>query len=193
MKKVLSSLAFVAFTAVFGQVAITSDTTTTPKATLDVQALGATGVTDGVLIPRMTYAAATAMNGTAVESTMVWLTDGDGTCGKGFYYYDATATDWEPVKSCGGSSNTKTIKRLSAITVSDWDNNQYALVHTTSAGIELPDPATNKDRIIAVSNQYSTTVNYVLNSPANNSALFAGKGHILMSDGTNWYTIGGSY
>ncbi|MCK0204974.1 hypothetical protein [Ornithobacterium rhinotracheale] len=89
---------------------------------------------------------------------------------------------------------TGTINKVEHITPELFKTN-FALIQTTTATIDLPDPADYKDRIIAVNNQAMTTLNYAGGkaSPKSNSTLDAGKGHILMSDGKSWYVIGGSY
>ncbi|MCK0204175.1 hypothetical protein ACT4R9_07075 [Ornithobacterium rhinotracheale] len=92
---------------------------------------------------------------------------------------------------------TGTINKVQQITPDEFgpaDNRKYfALIQTGKKAIQLPPAAENANRIISVNNQSGTQVNYASPGPKNASTLQAGKGHILMSDGANWYIIGGSY
>lgn len=84
------------------------------------------------------------------------------------------------------------IRSVNHITTAEWDNNQFALIQTGQNQIQLP-PAntTNKNRIIAVHNDTSSGLNYASPSPNRNSMVQAGKGQLLMCDGSKWVVIGG--
>lgn len=119
--------------------------------------------------------------GTAVGQTMVW-----------------NGTAWEvKAPEAGGTLQAltgKIVKRAS-INAADWKTEGiFALVQTSNDTINLPNPADFENKIISVNNQYTNSINYNgTHSPANKSTLEAGHGHILMSDGTNWFVLGGSY
>ncbi|MCK0206348.1 hypothetical protein [Ornithobacterium rhinotracheale] len=175
-----------------------------PKATLEISVSKeneSTNTKEGILIPRVTAVRAKQMGEDVTESTMVFIKSGKAepsttiseVNGKGFYYFDTASKKWRGV----GRLNTITgnIRKVSAITKEEWEQpNTFALVQTTNAAVQLPDPANYINRIISVNNQYTNKINYAPTySPANASTLTAGKGHILMSDGEEWYIIGGSY
>ncbi|MDY3351406.1 hypothetical protein PG357_05330 [Riemerella anatipestifer] len=184
--------------------------TSEPNATLEIQISNTnkTGTTkEGILIPSVTAVRAKAMGEGVAESTLVYITDGTGEAnttisnvsGKGFYYYDATDKKWQKI---GGNSNgatlntiTGNIREVTSITPEEWAKpNTFALVQTSGDQIKLPAPSSYTNKIISVNNQYNSQVTYFnTNKPVGASTLFSGKGHILMSDGTNWYIIGGSY
>ncbi|MCO7319270.1 hypothetical protein OKE80_08120 [Riemerella anatipestifer] len=181
-----------------------------PNATLEIQISDAnkSGSTkEGILIPNVTAARAKAMGEGVAESTLVYITDGTGEAnttisnvsGKGFYYYDATDKKWQKVvgNSNGVTLNTITgnIREVTSITPEEWAKpNTFALVQTSGDQIKLPDPSSYTNKIISVNNQYNNSVSYFnTNKPKNSSSLDSGKGHLLMSDGTTWYIIGGSY
>lgn len=120
--------------------------------------------------------------GLEVGATMVW----DG-------------TKWvaqKPAEPATTTLQALTGKIYSApsITAEQWETDGiFAFVQTSTETIKLPSPANFKNRIISVNNQAKTLLNYASPAPLNNSTLQGGKGHLLMSDGTNWYVIGGSY
>lgn len=212
-RKVINLAVFAAVglsTSVFGQQEKTEGAvgvnTDTPHATLEVKTFDENGSSvEGVLIPRVTSERAEKMGENVANATLVFITN--DTAGakttslidsKGFYYFDAIDKKWQKV---GGSSSAATLNTITGnireddnIDLADWDvPGTFALITTTTNGIDLPNPANYKNKIIAVNNQAASTVNYTTNPPKNNSSIYSGKGHLLMSDGKNWYVIGGSY
>lgn len=59
----------------------------------------ATGVSYGMLIPRMTWANRPTGLTATEDGLIIYSTDGDGTNGIGFYYYDGTAGSWKKMFS----------------------------------------------------------------------------------------------
>ncbi|MBV7440889.1 hypothetical protein KRX57_05605 [Weeksellaceae bacterium TAE3-ERU29] len=202
----LSTMLFLGLGAmVSAQVGINEDA---PKATLDVTAKTATGNDlEGILIPRVTTQKAEDMgaNNQIQESTLIYISDDTAAStdtytaevdAKGFYYF--ADNKWNKVGGGASGASLETItggiRVVDAITLTEWAKpNTFALVQTTDADIKLPAPSAYKNKIISVNNQYTTTVNYTNPAPVNKSSLYSGFGHLLMSDGTNWYIIGGSY
>ncbi|MDY3521466.1 hypothetical protein D1J36_007805 [Riemerella anatipestifer] len=186
-----------------------------PQATLEIKpntanSLSTASTVEGVLIPRVSRLRAANMGSGVAESTLLYISSvADGTASgttanvdaTGFYFFKGGV--W--VKLGAGASSTTGGTTLQSITggirVVDQANSTewavpgtFCLVQTTTATINLPNPSGYTNKIIAVNNQAGTKLDYSgTNSPANNSTIDAGKGHILMSDGANWYVIGGSY
>lgn len=98
---------------------------------------------------------------------------------------------------------TGTAKVVADIDVSTWGapGDVFLCVTTTTAAIDLPNPAQYAGKIIAVNNQANASAGYITNAPKNRSSLYPGHGHLLMSVGVQnggsttygWYIIGGSY
>lgn len=210
MKKIILSMGIVisgmAMAQYDGRVGIT---TTTPMATLDIKANGASKL-NGILIPRVTKAQAEAMGiGTGTnklqESTMAYISD--ATAGattkytskvdaKGFYYFDGT--EW--VKVGGGASATGgvaflgpvkgNIRTVANILSSEWTATDFTvMVSDGSVNIQLPEPTKNTGRIISVRNLTSTGKSFTANSPINNTTIGGNRGMLLQSNGTSWYVI----
>lgn len=111
---------------------------------------------------------------------------------------------WEdaPAAAAAATLNniTGTAKIVADIDVATWGNpgEVFLCVTTTTAAVDLPNPAQYAGKIIAVNNQANHNVGYITNAPQNRSSLFPGHGHLLMSvqmqgGGYGWYIIGGSY
>lgn len=66
------------------------------KSILEIQGTGL-----GMLIPRMTWANRPAGLGASQDGLVIYSTDGDGTNGKGFYYYDGSA--WQKLFAVSGN------------------------------------------------------------------------------------------
>jgi hypothetical protein len=82
--------------------------TANPKTTLQVNAIndkGAVTGTDGILVPRVN---ALAVNGTE-DGQLVYLIADASTFKKGFHFWNATTTAWEPIAGPNiTASNTNT-------------------------------------------------------------------------------------
>lgn len=218
MKKIIlsmgiafSGMAMAQTTGHEGRVGIT---TTTPMATLDIAANGASKL-NGILIPRVTKAQAEAMGGGTgtdklQESTMAYISD--ATAGatttytskvdaKGFYYFNGT--EWVKVGG-GASSSTSTstflgpvtgnIRTVSGMTADMWTATDFAISIPNGAPASFQFPAPGGDnigRIVAVRNNQGGLVTFTANAPLNNGAINNNRGMLVMSDGTKWYVIGG--
>ncbi|MBI5219344.1 MAG: hypothetical protein HY958_10485, partial [Bacteroidia bacterium] len=81
------------------------------KALLDVKAAATGGL--GMLIPRMTWANRPAGLLAAQDGLIIYSTDGDGTNGAGFYYWDGVGLVWKKVGTgiLGGSGTTNYLAR----------------------------------------------------------------------------------
>lgn len=137
---------------------------------------------DGTDASPYTLGLPTTGAGLEVGSTMTW----DG-------------TKWVAQKPAAPAATTLgaltgKIHIAPSITAGQWKTDGiFAFVQTSTETIKLPSPADFENKIISVNNQAKTLLNYAAPAPLNNSTLQGGKGHLLMSDGTNWYVIGGSY
>lgn len=223
MKKIILSMGIafsgIAMAQTTGHEGRVGITTTTPMATLDIEANGASKL-NGILIPRVTKADAEAMGqntgGLATdalkESTMVYISD--ATAGatttytskvdaKGFYYFNGT--EWVKVGSGAATSSTSTflgpvtgnIREVAVPITADFLlATDFAIIATSggSKTIELPSAANHTNRIISINNQSGGDIVFNgSNPPLNASKLAPGYGHLLMSNGTRWYVIGGLY
>lgn len=90
---------------------------------------------------------------------------------------------------------TGKIHKAPSITAGQWKTDGiFLFIQTSNDTIKLPNPADFTNKIISVNNAAGQGLNYAGEySPHHTSTLDGGKGHILMSDGTDWYVIGGSY
>lgn len=182
-----------------------------PKATLEIDSYKADGTTkEGILIPRLAKQVVAQMKAlNPEESTLVYVTDEVATAdaadfvgtGKGFYFYDAATSKWTKLGAGESSSVTETgaivrnIKSVDGtIPSTSWGESDFTVVGTGSNGsVTLPDPSgTNTGRIISFRNQSTSQRNYAGSfQPKNNTTINSGRGHLLQSDGTAWYVIGG--
>ncbi|MCK0204231.1 hypothetical protein [Ornithobacterium rhinotracheale] len=210
MKKTMLSLgvfALVGLSTVYGQSTLTS---TTPSEPLQDHAVGvntdkpyATLDVDGNARVRVTREA----NLERATVNQILVVDKDGNIHR-IPISDATLKDLvKDTPAAGGGTSPSTpggvtlntitgnIRVVNSITESEWEkNNTFALVQTSEDQIRLPKASNYTNRIIAVNNQYNNQLTYFnTNKPKNASAIDSGKGHLLMSDGINWYIIGGSY
>ncbi|AFL96803.1 hypothetical protein [Ornithobacterium rhinotracheale] len=220
MKKTMLSLGVFALlglsTQVFGQAVVETATpseslkenavginTDEPTANLDVAGNARLRKTREAVLPKVQGTQLLVIDkdgnilGLPIKTTTLKQLEAGGAASGGTQDGDAS--------SGGGSSSaapevtldniTGNIREVRHITPTEWaKSNTFALIQTTTETIDLPDPSGYTNRIISVNNQAGTQLNYGgKNSPKTVSTLFAGKGHILMSDGTNWYVIGGSY
>ncbi|MBV7441870.1 hypothetical protein KRX57_10605 [Weeksellaceae bacterium TAE3-ERU29] len=181
-----------------------------PAATLDIQpnsdnaAISAT-TNEGILVPKLSKErVANIADGSLVEGTMVYV-DGisysgsnnkvSGINANGFYYYDGNL--WVKVGSKGATLNAITggIREVAQANAEQWKvPGTFCLIQTTDATINMPDPSEYVGKILSVNNQSRTQLNYGGDyTPVSASTLQGGKGHLLMSNGSAWYIIGGSY
>lgn len=183
-----------------------------PKATLDITQSSNADTNEGVLIPRLTKARVQAILSTnRVDGTLVYVEDAvtqptDAATftgeGRGFYYWDSSekggTNRW--VKVGGGGGGAQTLQTTKAnvkidalpLLVSEWANDDYLIVLTSGTGsVDLPDPAANPNRVIAVSNLSGASRNYGTNAPFNVSTIGSNRSMMLISNGTAWYLAAG--
>ena len=81
------------------------------------------------------------------------------------------------------------------VELSDWDPNgvqDFTIMVTGSGTIKLPSPTgANSGRIISIRNNSTAARNYETNTPVNNSSITNSRGHLIQSNGTSWFVIGG--
>ncbi|MDY3316336.1 hypothetical protein PG630_03295 [Riemerella anatipestifer] len=211
----LSVLAFlglglVAYGQYDGKVGIN---TPSPNATLEIQISDAnkSGSTkEGILIPNVSADRAEKMGAGLEDGTLLFIGSGTANAtgttsnynGKGFYYFDKTATKWVKV---GAASTTKEFTaRLGQTTGSnyDWKDGDKGYVDfyefTTDGGaIILPDPTLpeNKGRIIHFKNSTGGLINYTgtmgVSYPDRTNGITASSAQMVWSNGAKWYLIGG--
>ncbi|MEE3725014.1 hypothetical protein V2H21_06515 [Riemerella anatipestifer] len=90
---------------------------------------------------------------------------------------------------------TGSIRKVDQANDTEWKKEgTFCLIQTTTETIDMPNPANYAGKILSVNNQSGTQLNYGGSyQPISATTLDGGKGHILMSDGSAWYVIGGSY
>lgn len=171
------SLFFFSFTLLFlftlkAQVGVGN---TDPQASLDITASSATSPAnnDGILIPRMSNFPSAP--GSTRDGILIFYT-GSGADGKGFYYWDDTASNW--IKIVSGSLNDN-----------DWTvsgNNIYRDLNTARTLIGTNTPGnynltvTNNSNTIDIGNINSGVDAMVINKDHN-----AGNGLVVNQNGTN--------
>lgn len=193
--------------------------TTTPAATLDVVATTTdNNRPDALLVPRLTRAELEAKNtayadGAATPSAqngaLVFVTalGGNGT-GKtvnvtatGFYYYDGTSGNnvW---KTLGGGAVTPTIPTFRTIagtaitTINASDvGNIVVITGTVNGDIQLPAPSASmlgkKLTLISTGSGVQTLTTLNSNYLTNTLSSLQQYATELITDGTNWYSLGG--
>ncbi|WP_260393568.1 hypothetical protein [Riemerella anatipestifer] len=179
--------------------------TSEPNATLEIQISNTnkSGTTkEGILIPRVSRLRASNMGTAVTESTLLYIDSvADGTASgttvnvdaTGFYFFKGGV--W--VKMGAGASSTAgalfgNIKVLANITEDEWAADDFAIVLTNGlTNAALPKAALNKGRIISIRNASAGLITYTANAPKNNSTISLNRGHLIQSDGINWYVIGG--
>jgi hypothetical protein len=206
MKKIIFAFAVLATSFASAQVGVGN---TSPKATLDVTGVSTTTVADGVLVPR--YTAATlatkdAAYGADQNGALVFITDITGATGKtsnvtavGFYYYDHATSKWKAVGASAAPSlptfRTVAGAATTNILTSDFDN-VVIITGTVTGDIQLPSPtgyAGRKITIIHTGGSGATQCLTCLNSNylTNTLGSLGQYGTELITDGTNWYGLGG--
>ncbi|AZZ58094.1 hypothetical protein OKE68_06615 [Riemerella anatipestifer] len=202
-------LSFVAYGQYDGKVGINEPQ---PKATLEITPNTANKSTtastvEGILIPRVSRLRAANMGTGVTESTLLYIDSvSDGTASgttvnvdaTGFYFFKGGV--W--VKMGAGATGAVTLQSLTGgirkvvqANDTEWKKEgTFCLIQTTTATIDMPNPANYAGKILSVNNQSGTQLNYGGSyQPISATTLDGGKGHILMSDGSAWYVIGGSY
>lgn len=126
----------------------------------------------------------------------------------GFYYFDGS--QWSKLGASGTSTSTglttplilnkgagtngELIDEVTALAEGDWKDGNYLKVLSNgfSGTVNLPSPGgSNKNRMISVQNISGSSKNYGTNAPKNVGTLNTQRGHILISNGTNWFVTGG--
>ena len=215
MKRILTSFALVAASVAFSQVSISGNTNDTPQATLDIKAIGGTATADGVLIPRVNRQRAQNMQNVK-HSTLVYVDDitngaqsgqANQIDAKGFYYFDTEvgSGEWVKLGAASRSSSEITLSSVKGviqyisvpITKESINANTFTIIATQGGlrSVELPDPAgDNNGRVLSINNQSGSDITFAGSwQPEGMTKLSGGAGHLLISDGTNWYVIGGLY
>jgi hypothetical protein len=193
--------------------------TTTPAATLDVTANTADATRpDALLVPRMTEDQLAAKNtayadgagtASAQNGALVYVTAVDGaTTAKtvnvtatGFYYYDGTAGNnvW---KTFGGGAVTpviptfRTIPGAATTTILATDvGNSVIITGAVSGNIILPTPTTamigKKLTLISTGSGTQSLTDANANYLTNTLSGLQQYATELITDGTNWYGLGG--
>ncbi|MDY3317381.1 hypothetical protein PG630_08690 [Riemerella anatipestifer] len=203
----LSVLAFLGLgLAVYGQ---TYDgkvgiNTSEPNATLEIKISKTNeggNTKEGILIPNVTAARAKAMGTGVAESTLIYIESGTAEAnttisevsGKGFYYF----TNGKWTKMSAGARNIAgslygNIQVLANIKETEWKDEYFAVILTNGlTDAALPKASENKGRIISIRNASAGLITYTANAPLNNSGISINRGHLIQSDGINWYVIGG--
>lgn len=153
MKRFLPTLFILLSLGLYAQVGIGN---TNPQAQLDISASSTASPTnqDGILIPRVTNLPADASM-TAAQNGMLVFYDNTGEDGKGFYYWDDTASDW--IKIVAGNINDD-----------DWTANG-ANIERQSGNVYIGDiPSTNNDLYISDQIIDWDNVSYVINPDGDN-------------------------
>lgn len=103
LKSIVCLLLFVLFSnLVYAQQGVSINTTgaaANTKSMLDITSIG-----KGLLIPRMTWANRPTSPAAGENGLIFYCTDGNGTFGPGFYYYDAAVSLWRTFTFAGASS-----------------------------------------------------------------------------------------
>ena len=187
--------------------------TTTPSATLDVVANTTDNARpDALLVPRMTAAELTSKDdtsgtyGPAQNGAIVYITSGTGAgarkakiTGPGFYYFDNVVPEWKPI---GGGAVTPTLPTFRTIagaattTINASDvGNIVIITGNVNGDIQLPIPDTNMvgKKLTLVSTGSGIQSLTVLNSNYLTNTLSSIQQYAteLITDGTNWYALGG--
>lgn len=154
MKRILAYVLFFLLQITSAQVGVN---TTDPKAQLDIVSSSATTPTntDGILIPRITTFP--AVNPTAAQNGMlVYLSTTSGSFSPGFYYWDNSASVWQPIAGTkvgtldqaydfGGVGQGRTITAdAGAVTI----NGSDGLVSTGSLGAGALAPSGSGIRMV---------------------------------------------
>ncbi|MHA3044270.1 hypothetical protein JSO61_002875 [Riemerella anatipestifer] len=197
-------LGFVAYGQYDGKVGINESQ---PKATLEITPNTANKSTtastvEGILIPRVSRLRAANMGTGVTESTLLYIDSvADGAASgttvnvdaTGFYFFKGGV--W--VKMGAGASSTAgalygNIQVLANIKETEWKDEYFAVILTNGlTDAALPKANLNKGRIISIRNASAGLITYTANAPLNNSGISINRGHLIQSDGINWYVIGG--
>ncbi|AZA77660.1 hypothetical protein EG347_09085 [Chryseobacterium sp. G0186] len=187
--------------------------TTTPAATLDIAADPATTTKpDALLVPRMTRAQLLAKDNAytaAQNGALAFITTIDGTATTktanvttvGFYYYDGQTTNtWITVGSGGAVAPTiptfRTIPGTAVTTINTTDvGNIVVITGNVNGDIQLPAPSISmvgkKLTLISTGSGVQTLTTLNSNYLTNTLASIQQYATELITDGTNWYSLGG--
>ncbi|WP_131724415.1 hypothetical protein [Chryseobacterium indologenes] len=187
--------------------------TTTPSATLDVVANTSDNARpDALLVPRMTAAELAAKDdtsgtyGTAQNGAIVYITSGTGSgsrrakiTGSGFYYFDIAVPEWKPV---GGGAvapvlpTFRTVAGAATTTINASDvGNVVVITGSVNGNIQLPVPDNSmigkKLTILSTGNGIQGLTDLNANYLTRTLSSIQSYGTELITDGSNWYAVGG--
>ncbi len=153
--------------------------------------------TQGVVFPRITLSStttATLVGGTHVQGMTVYNTANTGDVTEGLYTNDGFK--WVKVGASGTWAVTSKFRKVTVLPIV-WTNDDYLINVEISSiqNINLPSASGNAGRTIAIRNSSAAagtggSYTYTPNVPQNTTTLLQNRGHILVSDGTNWISIG---
>lgn len=188
--------------------------TTRPAATLDVTANTTdNSMPDAVLVPRMTATQLIAKDnnsgtyGDAQNGALIYIISGAGSTTRtnkitsaGFYYFDSSTPEWKPVSNGGGTTTSvptyRTVAGAAVVTLLPSDVGNVVLFSGGISGdIKLPAPDASmvgkKLTIIEISGISQNLLNQNTNYKTNTYSSIQQYGSEFITDGTNWYSLGG--
>lgn len=185
--------------------------TETPQATLQIVAKNAgNNRPDGILIPKLTSAQASAKKALTTEGTLLYIMDDvkEGEhfvgAGKGFYYYDEAQTKW--VKIGSGSAAAPTSEEIFTRNIRIDDRTTVVVdqlkdggavkdyfIHMTGAptALTLPKASENLGRTVCFYNPGGNGVVITPQPIGPVQSVDAGQVACFISDGTNWLNTTG--
>ena len=195
MKKIFLTITLAMGLLVTAQVKIGANPTNINDASL----LELESSTQGVNFPKLaltsTAVAAPLAGGVHIAGMTVYNTTNAGDVTPGLYTNNGAS--WVKLGASSGTwAVTSKFRKVTALPIV-WANDDY-LINVEISGIQninLPIAAGNAGRTIAIRNSSAAagtggSYTYTPNVPQNTSSLLQNRGHILVSDGTNWISIG---